>query len=349
MSPQSAVWLGASLALPLAFALAVAFALAGLLVRCGPVDRPRERGMHTAPTPTSGGLAILAGAAAALLAALPAIRAQGGASPALTAAVLVALVHGLLGGLDDVFDFGAKAKLVAQLILALVFALVCHPQSLALTSGLALPLPAPISIAGTALWMVVVVNAVNFMDGSNGLIAGTLAVVLGGLGLRLLFAGDLVLAMAFLAPAAACLGFLPWNYPKARLFQGDVGALFLGALAAALAVAATGSGPARGPLTLLATPTALLPLLTDVLLTLIARARRRQSLFDAHKDHLYQRWLTAHGGDHAALAWRIWLIMGAYTLAAAVAAADPSIALATFLAGLAAAVGGWLWIDRTLK
>ena len=344
MNPPSAAWLGALLA---AVASCV---LSGVLAWCGPVDRPRARGMHDAPTPTAGGLAILGGTAAALFVGLPAIRASAGADLAFTAAFAVALAHGLLGALDDVIDFGAKAKLLVQLALALAFAAVAHPVRIALTGALGLDLPWLVGVAGVALWMIVTVNAVNFMDGSNGLVTGALAIVLGGLGLRTLDAGDAALPTILLGGAAACLGFLPWNYPRARLFQGDAGALFLGALVAALAVDAAGPGRIAGPLNLFTVPIALTPILTDVLLTLLARARRRASLFDAHKDHLYQRWLAAHGGDHGALARRFWLIVGLYTLAAmSVAQGDPLIAAAGFVVGIAVAVAGWLWIDRGLR
>jgi len=344
VSSPSAAWLGAGLA------LIVSSALSGVLAWCGPVDRPRTRGMHDAPTPTAGGLALLGGTAIAMFAGLPAMRASGGADLVFTAAFAVALAQGLLGAFDDVIDFGAKAKLVVQLVLALAFAALAHPSSIPLTHSIAVDLPWPVAVAGVALWMIVTVNAVNFMDGSNGLVVGALALVLGGLGLRTLGGADPALAMVLLGAAGACLGFLPWNYPRARLFQGDAGALFLGALVAAAAVVAAGPGRPAGPLSLFAVPIALTPLLTDVLLTLIARARRKAPLFEAHKDHLYQRWLAAHGGDHGALARRLWLIVGLYTLAAmSVAKGDPLVAIMAFLVGVVIAVAGWLRLDRSLK
>lgn len=328
-------------------ALAVAFALAGGLAWCGPVDRPRARGMHKAPTPTSGGLAIAGGTAAALLTALAMVRFDGG-QPGLVGALILAFSHALLGAVDDVVDLGARIKLLVQLVLALVFAVVVHPARVMLWPGVGLDLPPLVAVPGVALWLVVTINAVNFMDGSNGLIAGSLAIVLAGLGLGALVGGQPVLPIALIGAAAACLGLLPWNFPRARLFQGDAGALFLGALVAGMAVVAANATHGR-PLDLFAAPTALLPLLTDVLLTLLARARRRLPLLDAHRDHLYQRWLSAHGGDHAALAWRAWLIMAIYTVAAAVAAlAAPPSPFLTFLVGLAVAIGGWLTLDRSL-
>ncbi len=106
-----------------------------------------------------------------------------------------------------------------------------------------------------------------------------------------------------LAGAAATAGFLPFNL-KGRLFQGDAGALFGGFLFAALCLVACGRD-GRGPVGLWFGPTTLLPFLTDVLLTLLRRARGRRSLLQAHREHLYQRWLAAAPGrTHAALALR---------------------------------------------
>jgi len=103
-------------------------------------------------------------------------------------------------------------------------------------------------------------------------------------------------------------------------------------------------------LSLFTVPIAITPLLTDVLLTLLVRARRNSRLFEAHKDHLYQRWLAAHGTDHADLARRLWLMVGAYTLAGmGVAKTDPWIAAAVFSLGVGLSIASWLWLDRRLE
>ena len=345
MIPEPVVWLGVLVA------LGVSVGLSALLSWCGPVDRPRDRGMHATPTPTAGGLAMMGGTAAALLVVAPFAHLSALVDPPLCAAFAIALLHGLIGALDDVFDFGARAKLLAQVALALVFAIfVAHPVRILVTDGLALNLPVWASIAGTALWVVVVVNAVNFMDGSNGLIAGAMAIVLAGLGLRALSGEWPLLAVLWLAGSAAYLGFLPWNFPRARLFQGDAGALFAGALVATLAVVAGGKVGADAALNLFAAPIALMPLLTDVLLTLAVRARRRAPLFKAHRDHLFQRWLAAHGGNHAKLARRLWAITGAFTFAAMlVSDGSPTKAALTLGGAVVISVLGWLWVDRTVR
>ncbi len=341
----------AVVALAILTALLVSAALSRLIAWSGPVDRPRERGMHDAPTPTAGGLAMIAGTGAGLLL----FQGLGGPHDGLDAKVAasfgLAALLGLFGALDDLHEFGARTKLLVQLVVALAFAVfVARPAAIPIAAHNALVLAPAFSIAGTALWIVVVVNAVNFMDGANGLVAGAMIIVGGALGMAALPTHATLLSVGLLAASSAGLGFLPTNYPNARLFQGDAGAQFTGALAAMLAVVGAGSGKSDAPITLLAAPIALTPLLTDVLLTLIARARRRTRLFDAHREHLYQRWMLAKGGDHAKLAHRVWLIVGAYALAALVVARHaPGEAWPVLIVGVTISVGGWLAINQRLR
>ena len=283
--------------------------------------------------------------------ALPFLKLGAPSDRAIGAALAIATLHGLLGAVDDLFDLGARLKLVAQAVLALVFAtLVAHPARFVLSDTLLLEVPAWAAIAGTALWLLVVTNAVNFMDGSNGLVAGSIAIVAAGLGLTALNVSWSLLGLVLLATSGACLGFLPPNFPRAKLFQGDAGALFVGSLIAMLAVIGGGRLGGDGAFPLWCGPIALMPVLTDVLLTLIVRARRLQRLLDAHKDHLYQRWMAAHGSSHARLARWFWAIMGGFTFAAMLAARSSATAASLTLVGsVVVAVGGWLLVDRSVR
>ena len=321
--------------------------LCGLIVWCGPVDPPRARGSHKRPTPTSGGLGLLAGAAVGAATAVALISPAGrGDLPAVAATLAVAGGLGLLGAVDDMVDLGAKAKLGVQAVVALLFALaVGRVRALPLVDHLALQLWPWVGAAGSALWIVVATNAVNFIDGANGVAGGALAVALGALGLGALAQGEPAVAAAALAGAAANGGYLPWNL-GGRLFQGDAGALFSGFLFAGLSVVAERGG--RG-LYIYFGPLALLPLLTDVLLTLLVRARRGSSLLAAHRDHLYQLWLSRTGRPHGALAWRVAAIMGAYGgYALLVQRAPAGWRLALFGCGLAVCVAGWVGWRRRL-
>ncbi len=329
-------------------ALLVSAALSGLVAWCGPVDPPRARGAHRRPTPTSGGLAILASAsvgAAATATLLAGDARQGLAAVATTMAVAGGL--GLLGAVDDVIDLGARLKLLVQMAVALVFALtVARVQVVPLYGRSVLPLGPWVGAVGTALWIVVATNAVNFMDGANGVAGGALAVALAALGLGAIGAHEPAVADAAFAGAAANAGYLPWNL-GGRLFQGDAGALFSGFLFAGLAVVAERGGQG---LYVYFGPLVLLPFLTDVLLTLLIRARRGQSLLEAHRDHLYQLWLHTTGKPHAALAWRVAVIMaafGGYALMVQQAAAGFRPAL--FCGGLVVCVMGWVALRARLE
>jgi len=342
--------LGTGLWSALAVSAGVATALTGLIAWAGPVDPPRDRGMHYRPTPTSGGLAILAGTSLGAFAF--AILARGGDGAALRIAATTlgfAGALGLLGAVDDMVDIGAKAKLLIQALAALLYAmLVARIEAVPLAAGLAIPLGPVLGALGTALWIVVATNAVNFMDGANGVAAGALAIALGVLGLACLGGGAPALGGVALAGAAANLGYLPWNV-RGRLFQGDAGALFSGFLVSAVAAAAAGRNGV-GPVCLYVAPIALLPFLTDVLLTLLYRARRKQNLLQAHRDHLFQLWLQRTGRSHAALARRVAAVMlgfGVYALGVQHAPADLQPAL--FVVALALSVLGWRFWRKRLE
>ena len=325
--------------------LAVALAAVGAAVaaRIGPVDNPGARASHVRPTRTSGGLAVMG--AVALCAALLALDWRGAAGLEAALALLAALAFGALGAADDFRGLGAGLKLGLGALAAVAVAALLPPiAALPLAPGLSLPLAPWLGVAGSALWLVTATNAVNFVDGANGFAPGGLIVAFAALaGGAALGGGGAVSALA-LAAAAAYAGFLPWNL-SGRLFQGDAGSLFGGFLFAALHLA----GTAQGALPLYFGPLVLLPWLTDVLLTLLRRARGGRPLLDAHREHLYQRWLQATGRGHLALAWRNGVVCGAAAaLAVLMCAAPRGWQGAIFLLALAACVAGWALVSRRL-
>ncbi len=324
---------------------------ARLLVAAGPVDEPGSRSAHVRPTPTSGGLAILAALGLGLLLLPASLRGPPEEAKDLAAAFGLAALLGLVGAVDDLLDLGPRLKLIAQSGLALAFAFFARVEAIPIGADAALGLGPLIGGFGTAFWIVLVVNAVNFMDGANGLASGCLSlmflVLAGILGGR----GDLPLAALALLGAAANLGFLPFNFPKARLFQGDAGALFSGFLLAALAVVAAGRD-GRGPAPVLVVPTLLLPFLADVLFTLLRRARGGRPLFRAHAEHLYQRWMGKHGGSHVGLCLRMLFLVGLCALAsigiARLSRIAPGAAMGAFVVVVGLSAVAWRWLSATL-
>lgn len=260
------------------------------------LDQPDARRLHVLPTPRGGGIAI----ALALLAA--AFWLEEGSGPY---ALGLAVTAGA-GLWDDLRPLPPLAKLLLQALGALPLAL-------------AWPLlPALLGEAGGVLaaWCVVMVlvNFWNFMDGSNGLAASQALLV--GAGMALLAGLASGPGQLGLVLAAACLGFLPYNLPRARLFLGDVGSHALGYGVAALGLMALATGVAS-PWQLLLLPSVFL---LDAGLTLLARILRRQRVWRAHREHLYQRAIS-HGGSHVG----VCAIYAAWT--------GITIALAVLLAG----------------
>jgi len=238
----------------------------------------------------------------------------------------------VLGLADDRFELRARIKLVAMLAICLAMAAwgvradIIEPWP-----GVAWELPVALSAAGSILWLVVVMNAVNFMDGANGLAMSMGAISALGL---------LVCGVVAEAPDAAVLaaalagglgGFLVWNL-SGRLFAGDAGALFVGAMLAGLSLLIVRLRPDW----LFVPPILLMPFLSDVLLTIAWRARHGKRLFSAHRDHAYQIAMKA-GLKH----WQIAAIHAVWTLNAAAMGVVATIAggyvpLLVFLALLAA-------------
>jgi UDP-GlcNAc:undecaprenyl-phosphate GlcNAc-1-phosphate transferase len=273
----------------LAFALALALLSAAavrLMIARPILDHPNDRSSHAAPTPRGGGvgvvLAFVAGMAALYVAAefarLPPPQFLG----VIGAAVAIALVSLW----DDVADLRFAVKLAAQAAAALV----------AIGSGLvldrlALPLFGEVPLGWLAVpitlfWIVGCTNAVNFMDGLDGLVGGSVFLAAVILCLAAEAQGGWFVYAAALFLAAGLAGFLPFNLHPARIFMGDVGSQFLGFMMAVLAVAAAGFDAAQ--LSFLIVPLLLFGLLFDAAFTLARRALAGERVAAAHRTHLYQ-------------------------------------------------------------
>lgn len=254
--------------------LALVPAVRAAMQRLGTMDIPNARSSHSVPTPRGGGWACMAGVLVSLLTS-SLLRHD---VPWLL--VCAALALGMVGFLDDRHPLPAIHRLLAQVFIG----------------GLALA-----GFDGT-WWIVagvlvtpVAVNVVNFMDGINGITGlnvgfwGITAFLLG-------ITNDLPeLVVIGAVTGGSALGFLPWNLPKARIFLGDVGSYFLGALVGFGSLLGMNGGV---PAVLLVAPMAIY--LCDTGVVLIKRIVRRRPLFEAHRDHVYQR-LVDRGLSHAAV------------------------------------------------
>lgn len=248
------------------------------------LDAVNHRSSHTATTVRGGGVAVLLvfAVGTAVLFAFGPSAVRFGSALALAACAVIAF--GLLGWFEDVHGLSVRTRLLTQVAIA----------SLAAISAVLLGAGTTLSIVG-ALIAVFYVNAANFVDGINGissLHAMTAGLYFFWVGQQV---GNEALSLVALCGAGAFFGFLPWNFPVARIFLGDVGSYTLGAFVWALAFwTATETTPlvAAAPMVVYS---------ADVLFTLGRRVRRGESLGEAHREHVYQR-LQRASGSHAAAA-----------------------------------------------
>ena len=291
--------------------------------RHGLIDMPGERRSHAVETPRGGGIGIVVGCLGCLIAM--ALRDTESGRWWLVATGLL-MVAGI-GWLDDHRPLAVWPRLAVHAIAALLLGVALHlggAGTLACLAGAILALG--------------LVNAWNFMDGINGL--ATSQALLCGLAFALL--PGFAVPLLGIALAGACLGFLPFNVPRARVFLGDVGSGALGYLVAALVAIGLVSSPARDwPLVLLAP----LVMLLDSGLTLLWRIQRGDRWWHAHVEHAFQRWSRSQGHIAVTLAYGLWTVLLNGVMLSMWGRAG-NTGLMAFLACVTATALGWWWLHR---
>ena len=281
----------AALAVPAlcAFAVCVVVVIASLAYahRRGLLDQPGQRRSHTHPTPRGGGIGIVA---AVLLCAMPALALLPQAWPVSTVVVLALalLAVAAVGWRDDHGDLPALPRFAVHLLASFaVGAVLLWPFAQTDPKAWAWLFAIALVFTGS-------INAHNFMDGIDAILALQALFVLSGYALLAHGLGATALTAACLASAAACLGFLLFNLPPARIFMGDVGSGMLGLLVAAVAgLLVQRSIALLWPCAILASA-----FVADAALTLASRVLAQKRWYTAHREHLYQ-WMTRAGGSHA--------------------------------------------------
>lgn len=304
--------------------------------RLGAIARPGPRHVHQEPVPRLGGLAI----ALAVLGTLWIAFAVPGPARLLDHRPLLGLTLAsvpilLLGIIDDVRGMSALAKLGIQVCAALVLVsfgygipLLTHPLGGAVATG-------GFDVFLTVVWVVAVTNAINLIDGLDGLASGVVLIA----AMTLWWVGRThsdFYVMFIAAPlAGAAFGFLRWNFPRARVFMGDTGSQFLGLALAAASLLENRKGTAT--VTLLFPLVALGLPIADSVLAFARRLFRRENVFHADSAHIHHRLL--HLGmtpRNAVLA--LWGLSGVLGLVAVVLAGQPRRFGWTVLAILAVAL-----------
>jgi UDP-GlcNAc:undecaprenyl-phosphate GlcNAc-1-phosphate transferase len=284
-------------------------------LRVNLVDDPGQRKIHDAPVPLAGGFAVLTGillplAAGAVFLKLGMVKisfasliVHGINRRAIELAVIAlgAIAITLLGWFDDKHELKPLPKFIGQLIVAVAVAMACKRITLFVHSEV-------FSYTITILWLLTVINAFNFTDNMNGLCAG-----LGAIG-ALLFAviaaanGEYLVATIGLLMCGALAGFLPWNFPNARVFLGDSGSQLVGYLLAVMAILPhfyTKQNPrplaVLSPLLVLAVP------LADLVWVVLLRTRNRKPFWIGDTNH-FSHQLVRAGLSRTRAVLLLWLI-----------------------------------------
>ena len=255
--------------------------------KIGALDIPKDnRRMHKKPTPRIGGLAIIFGFTVATLCfAQPSRQLYG----TLAGAAIIAV----MGVIDDCKNLPAKLKFVIQIIAALVVVFAGDIKIDVFTNPNFLSdnpywvLPEWLSVTLTVIWIVFITNAVNFIDGLDGLAAGVSAIMSISLVFISIRVGEYSIAILGIALMGSCFGFLPFNFNPAKIFMGDTGSTFLGFMLATLSIQGVFKSYAvisfAVPLLILGLP------LFDALFAMIRRILRGQSPMTADRGHLHHR------------------------------------------------------------
>jgi UDP-N-acetylmuramyl pentapeptide phosphotransferase/UDP-N-acetylglucosamine-1-phosphate transferase len=233
------------------------------------LDIPNERSLHTQPTPRTGGLAILAGAGAGMVAAWY----EGFVIVDATTVTAISLLA-LVALIDDRHDLGAGLRLLVQAVVVTVLLYVHWPPDV------------PVLLLPSALlFLVWMINLYNFMDGMDGFAGGMAAIGFGTYAVLAWQAGQPQLAVGCAVIVAAAAGFLLLNFPPARLFMGDSGSTVLGLLAGTVILQAH----VEGILPIWLGSLVFSPFIVDASMTLTARVFRGDRFWMPHKSHYYQR------------------------------------------------------------
>jgi UDP-GlcNAc:undecaprenyl-phosphate GlcNAc-1-phosphate transferase len=293
-------------------------------IRANFVDDPGARKIHDQPMPLAGGFAVLTGILATLAAGAALVKlgqikvsstnliAHGlerrGLELAAISAGAIAIT--ILGALDDRHELKPFPKFSGQFLIAVLVTVACKRITLFVPN-------VAFSYVITILWLLTVMNAFNFMDNMNGLCAGLGAIASFLFALIAASSGEYLVALAGFLICGALMGFLPWNFPRARSFLGDAGSQLVGYLLAVMAILPhfyTRQNPrplaVLSPLLVLAVP------LFDLTQVVVMRTFNRKPFWIGDTNHISHRLSRAGLGKTRAvlLLWLIALVIGSLVL-----------------------------------
>lgn len=256
--------------------------------KVGAVDVPKDnRRVHDHPIPRMGGIAIFFGIIVAMLIFVP-VNTQ------VLGLLIGALIIAVMGAVDDIVSLSPWVKLLGQIAAAfvaircgIVFNAVTNPV---ISAELDYIEVGWYSVPLTLLWIVGCTNAVNLIDGLDGLAVGVSAISSVTMMIVALFVAEPFVAVMLAAVTGACLGFVPYNRNPAQIFMGDVGSQTLGFILSTVSI--IGMFKMQALITFLVPLLALAVPLCDTAFAFIRRILRGQSPFHADKGHFHHRLLA---------------------------------------------------------
>ncbi len=295
-------------------------------LRVGYTAQPDERKVHETPTPYGGGAAMFVGFCVALIfaVAVPSLRAIITSSHEMLGVLLAAMVIFVVGLIDDFREMSAPAKVAGQVLAAtILYFSGCTMYQLKLPFAGFIVLGPSILPIITAIWVFALCNAVNLIDGLDGLAGGIVAIASGTLcvyGLRLEDLGLLPTTnVGPLIAALTCgisLGFLRDNFYPAKLFMGDAGSLMLGLLMSASTMVIGGRTPPASGQTFFFFAPLLIPVfilgvpLLDAIWAFVRRTASGQGFHTPDKNHIHHRLMRlGHGHRRTVIILWLWTVL----------------------------------------
>jgi len=272
-----------------------------LAVHVGMVDEIGDRRMHEQPKPRIGGIAVFLGFAFALFSTLGYLIARDALHDFNKIHDVIGMLFGatlilMVGIWDDIMGLRPRNKFVAQIVVAgisLLYGFVIKDVANPFHPGDYIHFPVPWNYALSLIWYVGMMNAINFIDGLDGLLSGLTAISGTSLAIIAVGHGHPELALVLAALVGGTLGFLPYNYNPATIILGDSGALFIGYVFATVSIIGTSKTAFTIslliPLIVLALP------ILDTAVTIIRRTSKGKKITEGDRGHFHHQLVFRFG------------------------------------------------------
>ena len=307
----------------------------------GAVDQPSERRINKVPIPRMGGLAIFLGFVLTSLLFVP-------MSTQVTGILLGAVIIAVMGAVDDIVSLNPWIKLAGQIVAAVVaircgvvFSAISNPNPLSEVTTIEIGW---LSIPLTVFWIVACTNAVNLIDGLDGLAVGVSTISSLTMLVVSLIVSEPTVSLLLAVLSGACLGFLPYNMNPAKIFMGDVGSQLLGFVLSTVSI--LGLFKMHAIITFLVPLLALALPLADTTFAFFRRILRGQSPFPPDRGHLHHRLLALGLSQKQAVAvmYGISAVLG--LSAVLMTGKSPLLRIGCLVLAFGISITVWLYVFR---